>query len=134
MLNSLLQFAERMLAQYESFIPFGGWMNNDGSLVDVGGYSGEEFPDSHERIELLVEGMREQAAVGSIKACGICIDSRVVPPGQLEKSDAILFQLEHRDGEAVEVYLPYVRSADGNLTYGQIFAQQGTRRVFAHPQ
>jgi hypothetical protein len=61
------------------------------------------------------------------------VDVRVVPPGASAKSDAICAQLEHANGEAVDVYLPYKKHWLGRFTYGEIFASARDARVFARP-
>jgi hypothetical protein len=119
-----------MLKKHGEFFPFAASMSPDGVIAAVGGYDGDEHPRSQDVINLLTEAFREQAAAGQIKAGGICFDARVVPPGQVEKSDAICSRLEHEDGEAIEVYLPYRKGLLGRLKYGEIFASQGTPQIF----
>lgn len=58
-------------------------------------------------VEILVAGFLQEAAVGAIRAAGVCLDVRVVPLTSSEKSDAICAQLEHVEGDCLEVYLPY---------------------------
>src|SRR5262249_39491058 len=41
--------------------------------------------------------------------------------------------LEHVDGEAVDVLLPYRKDRDGNLTWGNLFAARGPGSVFSPP-
>jgi hypothetical protein len=89
LLNALLPFAKQMLEKYGEFIPFAAVMSSTGEIASVAGDIGNEHPDSQEVIDFLTGVFQRQALAGEIKACGICIDSRVIPPGQTEKTDAI---------------------------------------------
>ncbi len=132
LLNALLPFAKQTLERYGEFIPFAAAMSSTGEIASVAGDIGYEHPDSQEVIDFLTDVFQRQALAGEIKACGICIDSRVVPPGQTEKTDAILARLEHKDYEAVDVYLPYRKSLLRKITYGDLFGAVGTARVFVN--
>jgi hypothetical protein len=133
LLNVVLPFAEQMLVRYGSFFPFGATMNSAGEISQTAGSGGEEFPDSQELIDLLTAGFKAQATQDGLRATVLCFDVRTIPPGQTEKSDAICARLEHADGEAVDVYLPYSIGDAGDVTCGQLFAARGTRTVFAKP-
>lgn len=132
LLNALLPFAKQMLEKYGEFIPFAAAMSPSGEIASVGGDIGTEHPKSQEIIDFLTDIFQRQALAGDLKACGICIDSRVIPPGQTEKSDAILARLEHQDGETVDVYLPYRKTILRKIKYGDLFAAEGTVRVFVN--
>ena len=132
LLNALLPFAKQMLEKYGEFIPFAAAMSSTGEIASVAGDVGNEHPDSQEVIDFLTGVFQRQALAGEIKACGICIDSRVIPAGQTEKTDAILARLEHKDGEAVDVYLPYRKILLRKIKYGDLFGAVGTARVFVN--
>jgi hypothetical protein len=131
LLNALLPFAQQMVQKRGSFIPFGASMPVSGEISVVMGDVGKQHPDSQEMIDFLTATFRDQAVTAQIKAIGVCLDVRAVPPGQTEKTDAILARLEHQDGEAVDVYLPYRKGLLGKVKYGEIFASKGTPQVFA---
>ena len=101
------------------------------ALSAVAGDVGKEHPESQEVIDFLTAAFREQAASGAIRASGVCIDVRTIPPGQTEKTDAILARLEHKDGEAIDVYLPYRKPLFGKVKYGELFATPGAAQVFS---
>jgi len=131
LLNPLLSFAQQLLAKQGTFFPFGASMQTDGEIAMAAGYTGDLRPEPVEIIELLVQGFLEEAATGAIRAAGICIDMRVVPPGGTDKTDAICAQLEHLEGDCVDVYLPYKKGWLGRFKFGQIFAVSREARVFA---
>ena len=53
LIDWLMQFAERQLANYGEFFPFGGAMGMDGTLSFVATHDGDEHPDSSNVIESL---------------------------------------------------------------------------------
>jgi hypothetical protein len=130
LLNSLLPFAERMLAEHGEFFPFGGTMKPDGEIVAVGGYDGDEHPLSLSVIDQLTQVFRQQARRGQLRAAGICYDARTIPPGQIEKCDAVCASMEHQSGEAVNVILPYEKTSKGDVQYGQMFTTSRTSQFF----
>ncbi|MBI2190810.1 MAG: hypothetical protein HYU36_02350 [Planctomycetes bacterium] len=131
LLNALYSFAQEMLAKHGEFHPFGVSLSRDGEMALEQGYTGDEHPPSEQMIDTLVGGLRAMAGKQEIRAAGICLDVRVTPPGTTEKSDAICARLEHENGEAVEVYLPYRKGWFGKIKYGEIFAGRGESKVFA---
>lgn len=129
LLNHLYGFAEAMLKKHGEFFPFAAQVGADGKVAGVGGYTGEEQPESQEVIELLRKGLQQAAARGEIRAAGICYDARITPEGG-EKTDAVCAQLEHKDGRASVVYLPYKKGWLGRLKFGELFAVEGEKKIF----
>lgn len=122
LLNDLLPFAERMLAEQAEFYPFGGSITPDGRHISVGAKGSSDHPKSQELIDIMTNEFRSQASEGKIRAAGICFDVRIVPPGQVDKTDAIQLALERKGGDAVDVFVPYAQLPDGEFTYGELFA------------
>lgn len=131
LLNPLLTFAQEQLSKRGAFFPFGASIQSDGQIAMAAGHTGDERPDAVAIIELLVKGFREQAATRTIRAAGLCIDMRVVPPGASEKTDAICAQLEHAEGQCVDVYLPYRKGLLGRYKFGEVFASPRDGRIFS---
>ena len=52
------------------------------------------------------------------------------PPGETEKTDAICLGLEHQNGEAVDVCVPYKKEGLGKIAYGKLFAAKRTKGFF----
>ena len=52
------------------------------------------------------------------------------PPGATAKTDAVGVWLEHVNGEAVDVALPYRKVSRGHYEYGDLFAARGGHGVF----
>ena len=130
LLNAALPFAQEMLAKRGAFYPFGAAMQSDGKIVQTAGYTGEEFPEPQELIQLLLGAFRAQAEKGDVRATALRLDARTIPPGESKKMDAICVRLEHADGEAIDVFLPYRKASSGQITYTQLFAAQAEPNVF----
>jgi hypothetical protein len=64
----------------------------------------------------------QSASAGSILAAGVCLDMYVIPPGHQQKTDAICVRLAHVSGEAVEIFVPCSRDANGLFQLGESFA------------
>src|SRR6266540_178583 len=133
LLNVALPFAQEMLTKCGEFYPFGATMKSDGKIDQTAAYNGEEHPESQELIDLLLGAYRTLAAKGEVRATALCFDSRTIPPGQNEKSDAVCVRLEHADGEAIDVFVPYQKDNKGELTWGNLFATRGPGSVFTPP-
>lgn len=130
LLNTVLPFAQQMLKKHGEFFPFGATMDKRGEIVLAAGAVEQEYPLAQDIIDLLVARFREQATKGTIKGCGVCYISRVVPPNDTRKVEAISASLEHESGEAVAVFLPYHKGLFGHISYGQLFAGGLDHQVF----
>ena len=130
LLNFLLSFARQMVSKHGEFHPFGASMNDQGQISAFAADTGSEFPESTEVIELLEGSFRQLARKGEIRASGICLDVRISAPEATKMVDAIQAKLEHKNGEAANVILPYRRGFLGRTKYGQISASQGTPQIF----
>jgi hypothetical protein len=130
LVNSLFPFAQGMLAKHGAFFPFGASLKSDGEVVLAAGDAGETHPESVAFVELLVDGFRKAASSHAIRAAGVCLDVRVVPPNTSKKMDAICARLEHAEGQCVDVYLPYEKNWLGRLKFGGIFSAPGEARIF----
>ena len=130
LLNALLPFAQEALSKHGEFYPFGASMNHAGEISASMAYDGDEHPSSQDVIALLRDAFRHLVAGSEIRAAGICYDVRVAPPGSEKKTDAIQAELEHQDGEALDVFLPYRKGFLGRLKYGDLFAGKGELTIF----
>ena len=130
LLNAVLPVAQQMLGKHGELHPLGVSMKTDGQIGLVAGMPESEHPPSQQVIDLLVAGLQEQASKGEIRACVVCYDVRVVPPGETGKVDAICAQLEHESGECAIVFLPYRKGLLGRRKYGDLFASRMNPQVF----
>lgn len=130
LMNEGMSFAERMLRDRGEFFPFGLVRKSDGSIQYVNAANGREAPPSKDLIHLVDQGFRSGAESGEYAATAIFIDVLTTPPGTSSKTDAVQVGLEHRSGYCVDVFIPYQRSPDGTVHFGEIFASQRESSVF----
>ena len=105
-------------------------MYTDGEIQWVGVDTGEEFPLSQVLIDSLTEIFKEKAASEEIRAATICYDARTIPPGEAFKVDVISFALEHRSGDSISAFLPYVRKENKDVQYSELFTVERSPQFF----
>ena len=128
--DKMYEFAKGLLKSNSTFCPFGMSMTRDGKVEAFGGWTGEENQKAEEVIELIIGGLKAFANKKAIRAAGVCIDTRVTPPGKKDKIDAILTQVEHENGEVLDVFIPYKKGFLGRMKYDQPFVVRGKPRFF----
>ena len=105
LLNITLPFAQQMLADHGEFYPFGATVTSSGQKRLLAGELGREHPASGDVLSLLVEGLRRDR--DGLRAVAMCTDVRLLD------GDAVRVELEHQDGQAVAVLLPYRKKRFG---------------------
>jgi len=99
LLNITLPFAQQMLGKSGEFFPFGAVVTASGETRMVTSDLGGEHPASADVLSQLIGQLRQDRA--SLRAVAICSDVR------LADSDAVRVELEHQDGHAMAVLMPY---------------------------
>ena len=123
--NEAAIFARQMFATSGEFFPYALAITQDGRTKMVAGYTGSERPPSAEVLTLLIDGLRKEA--GQNRAAAIVSDVRL----KAEATDAIRVELEHREGVAMTVILPYRTKGSGeDVEYGQVSALRGERHIW----
>lgn len=131
LLDFLFEFARQELTKDGEFFPFAATMGEDGQIAALAIDLGDDQPDNSLLAEQLAAIMNEQASSGTIKASGVCLDVRVsADPDTDAMTDAVQAKLEHRDGDAVSVFLPYEKKRLRGVQFGEIFATAGEASVF----
>ncbi|TCT43651.1 hypothetical protein EDB29_101458 [Vibrio crassostreae] len=126
--DSVLPFAEKMLAEYGEFYPYGAAMTLTGNVVDVSVFEGNEYPPSSEIIDLLNSAFLKAAANREYRTTAVVYDVRItLPSGQL--SDAIAVNLDHISGYSIVVYLSY-KKLNQAIEYGELSVQEGRGAIF----
>ena len=125
-----MRFAKECLAKQGTFLPFAAEMSAGGAISHVAGYTGEEQPGAPKMLQFLEGALRTQAKEGGIRAAGIAVDIRFAANPNEPKTDAIQVFLEHREGNVVNVLLPYWKMGPGNVRYGQLMAVRGEQKIF----
>ena len=130
LLDPLVRFAQDALRKYGEFYPFGYSMTVDGQVQLEAAATESDRPPSDELIELLVAGLRGQAAAGRIRAAGICWDSRITDAETGAKKDAIAVSLEHEAGDTVLLFMPYAKGRFSGWRFDDMIRQESEPRIF----
>ena len=126
LIETLFGFAVGMVEQHGEFYPFAAVVDASGEVGHVAADTGEEQPDSQELLSLLDDALRERG-INDVRAVGVCVDVRVAEDGA--SSDAIHAHLEHVDGEAIDVFMPYTRKRFRGTQFGEIVGHPAERRI-----
>jgi hypothetical protein len=130
LLNFLLPHAERMLNEHGEFYPYAAALDSGGSIEPVGPAVETDDPDVSDILVALHADLREQAAEGAIRASGIAADVTLTDPDSGETTDAVQLELDHAEGDALDVYVPYEREGSG-VKFGELVAAEGREPVFS---
>ena len=115
-----------MLTKRGEFFPYGVVMSRDGEIAMIAGYTGTEKPPSTEVLDVLYEGLRTKAEEN--RGAAVVADVRL----KAENTDAIQIEVEHREGTALKVFLPYrKRVFGGKPEAGEMRAEPGERRIWS---
>ncbi len=124
LLDAALRLAQDRLEQAGEFFPFAMCVAASGDQVLAAADLPGERPASAEVVSALNEGLAAHAAEN--RACAVVADVRL-PDG----SDAIRVALEHREGVAMAVLLPYSAGQPGQRgEYGPLSAAASDRRIW----
>ena len=124
LVGAALPFAEQMLDQHGEFFPYAVALDHAGEARMVGADpGGGEQPASADVLATLTEGLREQR--DGLRAVALVSDVR------LSDSDAVRVELEHREGQALAVFLPYKRKRlRRGIEYADMTAGPGSPQVW----
>jgi hypothetical protein len=127
LLASALPAAREFLAKSGEFYPFGFSMASTGETGMIAAYEGAEHPTSSELLTMLYDGLRGQSK--SLRGAAVVADVRIKHPD----SDAIRVELEHREGVAMVLFLPYRVEKKRNgreVAYGEMRLEDSDRRIW----
>ena len=131
LIGAVLPPAQAMLKDLGGFVPFGAMITKQGEPQMAGGAGDASQWTTEEIIAMYQDGFRDAVKLGFYRAVAICLDVRVTVPDKIEKTDALNIMLEHENGEALGVFLPYEKGFDDQIEYGQMFATPIEPKVFA---
>ena len=129
LLNFLLPHAERMLNEHGEFYPYAVALDTDGEMSAVPTDVESDNPDVGDVLVALHKDLREQAAEGAIRASAIAADVTLTDPDSGETTDAVQVELDHAEGDPVDIYVPYETEGNG-IKFGELVAAQGREPVF----
>jgi hypothetical protein len=126
LLQPAFELAQRHLAKHHEFHPFGVALDVSGEQRVFAADMPEDRPASSAVLDALLDGLRGER--DRCRAVALVSDIRAA---ELD-GDAIRVALEHREGVAMAVFLPYVRRRRirGGLEYGQLQAQPAEATIW----
>jgi len=133
LLHRMLERAVERLEAEGGFLPFAGAVGVDGRLQVAAAAADAASLSAEEQLVLLGKGLRSRAERHEIRASCLVADVKVSIPGKGD-SDAIRARLEHRLGEAIEVFLPYRRDRGGGLDLADLEGAPASCQVFDRPK
>lgn len=118
-----MPFAEEMVSKHGEFYPYAVVLDLTGQpSMQAGDPRLGDKPSSDEVLATLVDDLRRRRH--ALRAVALVSDVR------LEHSDAIRVETEHVEGIALMALLPYSKTRRRDVEYGELFAVEGTRRVW----
>jgi hypothetical protein len=130
LLNTALGFAQQQLTTRGEFYPYAVAIRIDGQTEMLAGRPdpADDHPAAPDVIAACAEQLRSRQT--QLRAGAIVSDVRLP---DLDGSDAIDIALEHAEGQALRVQLPYTRQQPGkDIGYGQLRAAPAGRQIWAH--
>ncbi len=119
-------FAEHQLVARGEFFPFAFVVGTDGEQSMAAADVGDDKPESSEVIDVLNAGLTEKR--DGLRATAVVADVHLPDLG----TDAIRLVLEHREGVALEIVIPYLlQGMPRQVTYGELIVSEAERVIWA---
>jgi len=129
LLEDLVPIVHEQLTEEGGIYPFGAALteNSEKEVIRVTDDEEADLPENP--VEDLQKAIRARIAEGGVKLVALITDVTVDFEEGKGDEDAIHFAFEHRDGDAIEVFLPYARVED-EIVFGEFIAQLGINTYF----
>ena len=130
LLEDLVPIVHEQLTEEGGIYPFGAALteNSEKEVIRVTDDEEADLPENP--VEDLQKAIRSRIAEGGVKLVALITDVTVDFEEGKGDEDAIHFAFEHRDGDAIEVFLPYARVED-EIVFGEFIAQLGINTYFS---
>ncbi len=131
LLQEALPFAKQQLTKYGEFYPYAIELLNSGESRIAAAYEGSEHPASTDLLKMLYKVLSTKA--DELRGAAIISDVRIKDSG----GDAIRVEVEHREGVAMAVLLPYrvqKKVLGGEIAYGDMLGENAERRIWPSSQ
>jgi len=131
LLNFLVPVAFRRLEADGAFAPFGAVVLTEGGVEPVEAIGDDPAKAEPDQVfATILEAIRADAEGGKFRTAGLAADVHVVREEEDHHTDAVRIYLERRDGNAMDVFLPYSAGEEGGIVRGEIFAVEAEPRLF----
>lgn len=127
-LDTALPFAQQMLESYGEFYPYAIRMLDNGVTE---GLTTKPGKDEWPRSELVLEKLYERLATQASTLRAVAVVTDVLLTTDAEPIDAVKVDVEHREGVAIAVLVPYEKKPKGQRPeFGTPRAAYGERRLW----
>lgn len=130
LVNRSVPFALEQIQKHGEFYPYATVITKDGEFQPAVAKPETDRPTSQQVIDMLTEELRRRAAKGELRVVCIVVGGRLAKDPGAAPQDVIQARLEHVDGTAVEVYVPWTRGKDKKVQPGEGFAGRGVPVIF----
>lgn len=128
MFDVALPFAQDMLADYGEFYPYAMKMLDDGSTQGVAIRPGKV---ARPRSKTIVDTLYQRLGAERETLRAVAVVADVLLTSNTSPMDAIRIDVEHRDGVAIAVLVPYVKKGEHERPdFGEPRATYGERRLW----
>src|SRR5260370_10913306 len=131
LLQEALPFAKQQLTKYGEFYPYAIELLNSGESRIAAAYEGSEHPASTDLLKMLYKLLSTNA--DELRGAAIISDVRIKDSG----GDAIRVEVEHREGVAMALLLPYrvqQKLLRREIAYGDMLAEDAASRIWPTSQ
>lgn len=128
LVDAALGFAQQQLDAHGEFFPFAAAITVDGTTEMVAPDLHDEHPAATEVLDACVAALTDRR--DTIRAGAVVSDVRLRAPAT---GDAIQANLEHAEGHALTVLLPYAKKRRNRIDYGAIQAHAGHNHIWPAP-
>lgn len=129
--QKLLPLGQDRLRTHTDFLPFAAAMDREGNIKYIGPDTVDSYPEPPDTVHFLVTGLQKQAEREQIKASAIIAPVRLTLPDENEESDALQFDLEHREGTSINVMIPFEEIDEtGEVRTGEVLEMEVESKIF----
>ena len=121
LINHCHDMAEKLLLEQDGeFYPFGAKINEQGEVINIAHYDGDDFPLSDVKIKQLKDYFESEIKNERIRSYAISFDCLARKDSDSEKTDAIAIECYSRvNGQRNIYYYPYKRLTVDKLEFGE---------------
>lgn len=126
LMSTVLGIAREKIDINDSFSPFAEVVKYNGeiSILDT------VQMDAKTAKEALISQCQDLASKNEICAAAVCMDSKVIAPGELAAIDAIHLILETRHSVPMHGFQIYEKQQEGNYLFAQLEVQKEEPKIF----
>jgi len=119
--KAVIPMATPLVDQFGEFYPFAMTMDRQGAIAGLSASPSSDRPSVDDVWTSLRNSLRDLATSGKLRAAAVCVNTKITMGDAVR--DAITVFVEHEDGLALEVVVPYRRAGEGRVEYDATMAR-----------